>query len=164
MSAIDDLIIANERYTAGLAPADLPLPRRGSLVIVTCMDLRIETGRAFGLREGDAYVLRNAGGRLAPAIPSLVVSQELLGTDALAIIHHSDCGMTTFTDEELRTRLRARGLDARRMEFGAFADIDESVREDMRAYQSCALLRQEIEVRGFVFEVETGHLREIVTG
>ncbi len=164
MSAIDDLIAANERYAAGLTPGDFPLPRGGTLSIVTCMDVRIETGRAFGLQAGDAYVLRNAGGRLAPAIPSLVVSQELLGTNALAIIHHSDCGMTTFTDEGLRQRLAQRGLDPGAMEFGAFADIDESVREDLHAYRACPLLRQDIEVRGFVFEVETGHLREIVTG
>lgn len=163
MSAIDDLITANKEYAAGLTPSELPLPRGGTLAIVTCMDVRIETGRAFGLREGDAYVLRNAGGRLAPAIPSLVVSQELLGTNELAIIHHSDCGMTTFTDEELSARLETRGLDTGGMAFGAFRNIDESVREDLRAYRACALLRQDIEVRGFVFEVETGHLREIVT-
>ena len=163
MSAIDEVIAANKEYAAGLAPSELPFPRRGTLAIVTCMDIRIETGRAFGLREGDAYMMRNAGGRLAPAIPSLVVSQELLGTDALAIIHHSDCGMTTFTDSELRSRLEARGLDAGSMEFGTFRDIDESVREDLRAYRGCPLLRQDIEVRGFVLGVETGLLREIVT-
>lgn len=164
MSAIDDLIHANERYADGLTPDELPLPRGGTLAIITCMDVRIETGIAFGLREGDAYMLRNAGGRLAPAVPSLVVSQELLGTDALAIIHHSDCGMTTFTDDDLRARLRERGIDAGGMEFGTFADVDESVREDLRAYRASPLLRQDIEVRGFVFDVASGRLREIVTG
>ncbi|HKS92354.1 MAG TPA: carbonic anhydrase [Tepidiformaceae bacterium] len=163
MSAIDELIAANKEYAGGLGASNLPLRRGGTLAIVTCMDVRIETGVAFGLREGDAYMVRNAGGRLAPAIPSLVVSQELLGTDALAIVHHSDCGMTTFTDGELRARLAARGLDTGGMEFGTFTDIDESVREDLRAYRACPLLRQDIEVRGFVFQVESGLLREIVT-
>ena len=161
MSAIDDLIAANQRYAEGLSPDALPLRTGGRLVVVTCMDVRIETGRAFGLSEGDAYLLRNAGGRFAPALASLVVSQEMLATDAVAIIHHSDCGMMSFTDDALRDRLAARGVDANGMEFGTFADVDDSVRDDLRAYRSSALVRQDIEVRGFVFDVTTGRLREV---
>lgn len=161
MTAIDDLLAANATYAAGLGPADLPFDRSGRLAIVTCMDVRIETGRAFGLAEGTAYVIRNAGGRMVPALPSIIVSQELLGTDELAVIHHSDCGMTTFTDESLRERLAARGLDASGIAFGAFADIESSVREDLEVYANSPLVRHDIPVRGFIFDVATGLLREV---
>jgi carbonic anhydrase len=161
VSSIDDLVAANAQYAAGLPGDSLPLPKGGKLAIVTCMDVRIETGRAFGLHEGDAYLIRNAGGRIEPAIPSLVVSQELLGTDEVAIIHHTDCGMTTFTDEDLRQRLASKGLDARDMVFGTFNELETSVRDDLRLYAECPLVRHDIPVRGFIFDVSTGLLREV---
>lgn len=161
MTAIDDLIAANARYAAGLAPAELPLRGGGRLCILTCMDVRIETGRAFGLVEGTAYLLRNGGGRMLPALPSIILSQELLGINELAVIHHTDCGMMTFTDDSLRERFAARGLDASAVTFGAFTDLEASVREDLQIYAESPLVRHDIPVRGFIFDVATGLLRSV---
>lgn len=161
MSAIEDVLAANQAYAANFTLGELPMPPGRQLALVTCMDARIDTSRAFGLHEGDAHVIRNAGGRIPPAIPSLVVSQELLGTTEVAIVHHVDCGMLTFTDETLRQRLRARGIHADAVAFAPFSDLDESVRIDLQHYRENPLVRHDIPVRGFVFDVRTGGLREV---
>jgi carbonic anhydrase len=162
MSAIDALLAANERYAAGLPESSRPLPTGGRLAIVTCMDARIETGRAFGLNAGDAYVMRNGGGRLASSLPSLIVSQEMLGTDEVAIIHHTDCGMMSFADQDLRQRIASKGTGADALVFGTFTDLEGSVREDLELYAQSPFLRHDIPVRGFIFDVATGRLREVV--
>jgi carbonic anhydrase len=115
----------------------------------------------LGLREGDAHVIRNAGGRLADAVRSLAISQTLLATEEVAIIHHTDCGMVTFRDDDIRARLRARGADADHVAFLPFADLEQSVRDDIALYRATPMLRQDIPVRGFIYDVKSGRLNEV---
>lgn len=162
MSVIDEFLTANERYAEGFTKGDLVLPPARKTAVVVCMDARIDPAKSLGLQEGDAHVIRNAGGRVVEALRSLAISQTLLGTQEVAIIHHTDCGMLTFTDEQIRKRLRAeRSIDADHIAFLPFHDLDESVRDDLRVYRSSRLVRQDIPVRGFVYDVRTGRLREV---
>ena len=106
MSVIDELVQANTEYASGFNRGDLPMPPARRLAIVTCMDARIIPSRALGLEEGDAHVIRNAGGRARDALRSLVISQRLLGTNEIAVIHHTDCGMLTFTNPDLHAKVK----------------------------------------------------------
>lgn len=162
MGVIDQTLAANEQYARAFTKGALPMPPARKLAVVVCMDARIDPARALGLEEGDAHIIRNAGGRIADALRSLVISQTLLGTEEVAIIHHSDCGMLTFSDEVLRRRLRTeRGVDADHVAFLPFTDLEESVRADIRLYQESSLVRHDIPVRGFVYDVASGRLREV---
>jgi carbonic anhydrase len=161
MTAIDRTLEANTRYAAGFRKGSLPMPPGRKLAIVVCMDARIDPAKAFGLEEGDAHVIRNAGGRIADALRSLVISQTLLGTEEVLIVHHTDCGMLTFTDESLRRQLSARGVDADDVAFLPFRDVEESVRADLAAYERSPLVRHDIPVRGFVYDVKTGRVHEV---
>jgi carbonic anhydrase len=162
MTIIDELLRANDVYAARFTKGELPLPPGRKVAIVACMDARLDPARALGLEEGDAHVIRNAGGRMVDALRSLAISQSLLGTEAVVIIHHTDCGMLTFTDESLRSRLRQTlSADADHVAFLPFSDLDESVRADLAAYQRSPLVRKDVPVRGFVYEVRTGRLREV---
>ncbi len=162
MSVIDELVDANDSYAKEFKKGELPLPPKRKIAIVVCMDARIDPAKALGLEEGDAHVIRNAGGRLVEALRSIAISQQLLGTQEVAIIHHTDCGMLTFTDAQLRTKLRE-GLnaDADNISFLAFRDLDQSVRDDIAIYRSSPIVRQDVPVRGFVYDVRSGKLREI---
>src|SRR4051794_17024023 len=131
MSELPAILEANERYAAGFDKGGLQaLPAR-RLAVLTCMDARLDPARALGLEEGDAHVIRNAGGRATDdAIRSLVISQQLLGTREVLVIHHTDCGMLTFTNEQLRDRLRRElGADAESVDFLPSPDLQASVRE-----------------------------------
>ncbi|MGE5596838.1 MAG: beta-class carbonic anhydrase [Hyphomicrobiales bacterium] len=162
MTAIDQLLEANRAYVAASGQAPRRKTTSPRLAIVTCMDARIIPSKAFGIEEGDAHLIRNAGGRISEAIRSLVISQQLLGTTAVAVIHHTECGMLTFTDEELRQKLReTMNADASRIDFLPFTDLEESVRLDLQDYRDCPFVLQDIELRGFVFDVATGELREV---
>jgi carbonic anhydrase len=162
MSVIDETLEANHRYAANFTKGSLALPPGRKLAVVVCMDARIDPARSLGLAEGDAHVIRNAGGRVSEALRSLAISQTLLGTQEVAVIHHSDCGMLTFTDESIRHQLREqRGADADAVAFLPFADLDQSVRDDLAAYKRSPLVRQDIHPRGFVYDVKTGQLREV---
>ena len=162
MAVIDEMLEANRQYARGFQHGDLALPPARKVAVVTCMDARIDPGKALGLREGDAHVIRNAGGRTSEALRSLAISQTLLGTEAVAIIHHTDCGMLTFTDESIRGKLRAqRHADADHVAFLPFGDLDASVRDDLAAYHSSPLVRHDVPVRGFIYDVRTGGLREV---
>ncbi len=161
VTAIDDALKANLKFAAGFAPPTQP--PRPKLALVLCMDARIDPIRALGLPPGAAHIIRNAGGRVADAIRSLVVSQAIIGTEEVAIVHHTQCGMQTFTDAEIRQKLRdERDAIADDIAFLAFQDLEQAVRDDVRIYRLSPLLRQDIPVRGFVYEVETGRLREVV--
>lgn len=162
MGAIDEMVQANQRYAAGFTRGELPLPPARGTVIVTCMDARIDPARALGLEEGDAHVIRNAGGRVVEALRSIAISQQLLGTSEVAIIHHTDCGMLTFTDADIRSKLRDNlGADADHIAFLAFPDLDAPVRADLAMYHASPIVRKDVTVRGFVYDVKTGALRPI---
>jgi carbonic anhydrase len=162
MSTIDELVKANEAYAATFDRGHLPLPPARGIAIVTCMDARILPSRALGLEEGDAHVIRNAGGRARDALRSLIISQRLLGTREVAVIHHTDCGMLTFNNRDLRQKVREDlGQDTGEFDFLPFQDLDESVREDIEFLQATQLLDPETLIRGFVYDVRTGRLREV---
>jgi len=126
------------------------------------MDARILPGKAFGLEEGDAHVIRNAGGRARDALRSLVISQRLLGTTEVAVVHHTDCGMLTFTNRDLRTKVQQDlGRDTGEFDFQPFQDLDASVREDIEFLLGSELLDPKTLIRGFVYDVTNGRLREV---
>ncbi|MEA2527342.1 MAG: carbonic anhydrase [Thermomicrobiales bacterium] len=163
MSVLDEFLAANAQYAAGFTKGDLPMPPGRRAAVLVCMDARIDPAKALGLEEGDAHVIRNAGGRASDdAIRSLVISYKLLGTREFAVIHHTDCGMLTFTNEQLREQLkRDLGADASAIDFLPFSDLDEGVRRDVATIRSSPLVPEDIPVRGFVYDVRSGQLREI---
>jgi len=126
------------------------------------MDARIVPARILNLQEGDAHVIRNAGGLAREAIRSLVISQRLLGTNAIMVIHHTDCGVLTFQNEDVQQKVRQElGADANDMDFMPFHDLDASVRDDVEFLQGSPLVAEDTEIRGFVYDVSTRRLREI---
>lgn len=160
MFTIDTALEANRRFAASFSPGERP--PRPSLALLLCMDARIEPIQALGLPYGHAHIIRNAGGRIADAIRSLAISQTLFGTEEVAIVHHTECGMLTFTDETIRKRLREeRGANADAIAFLPFTDLRRSVLDDIQAYRESPLLRQDIPVRGFTYDVATGRLAEV---
>jgi carbonic anhydrase len=162
MSAIDDLVQANAEYARTFNRGNLPIPPARKLAIVTCMDARILPSRAFGLEEGDAHIIRNAGGRAREALRSLIISQRLLGTKEIAVIHHTGCGMVTFTNQDIHAKIKAElGADASAIDFLTFTDVHESVREDVAFLLSSPLISADVVVRGFVYDVHTGKLNEV---
>src|SRR5579859_4052779 len=138
----DELIAANERYAQHFAKGDLPTPPRLRLVVLTCMDARIDPLRALGLAEGDAHILRNAGGRVTDdVLRSLVVSQQLLGTRRIAVVHHTECGLVGRTNEQIRARVRPTlGTAADTIEFLPFYDLETSVRDDLASLRASPLI------------------------
>ncbi|HUF35553.1 MAG TPA: carbonic anhydrase [Gemmatimonadales bacterium] len=162
MSTIDELVRANEEYARTFDRGHLPLPPARRTAILTCMDARILPSRALGLEEGDAHVIRNAGGRARDALRSLIISQRLLGTREVAVIHHTDCGMLTFSNRDLREKVREDlGSDTGEFDFLPFQDLEESVREDVEFLQATQLLNPDTLIRGFVYDVTTGRLKEV---
>ena len=130
------------------------------------MDARFDPAKALGLQEGDAHVIRNAGGRASDALRSLVISQQLLGTEEVAVIHHTDCGMLTFTNDELRSQCieqfgdRA-GQLAGSIDFLPFSDLEQSVRDDVAFIRESPLIPSSVDIRGFIYDVRTGALTEV---
>jgi carbonic anhydrase len=162
MSVVDELIQANLAFARNFDQGALAMPPRRRVAVVTCMDARILPSRILGLEFGDAHVIRNAGGRAQEALRSLVISQQLLGTREVAVIHHTDCGMLTFTNQELRDRVKNRlGADARGIDFLPFRDVEESVRDDLTFLLASPLIPDDIPIRGFVYDVRTGKLSEV---
>ena len=138
-----------------------PRPRR-KLAVLACMDARLDPARALGLEDGDAHVIRNAGGVVTDdALRSLAISQNLLGTEEIVLIHHTDCGMLTFTDEKLADRLERETGQRPEWRAHAFSDLDEDVRDGIERIRSSPFVPRKDKVRGFVYEVETGRLREV---
>ncbi len=161
MSVVPEFLKANERYVGTFTKGHLPLPPARQVAVVACMDARLDPARVLGLEEGDAHVIRNAGGRAADALRSLVISQQLLGTREVVVVHHTDCGMLTFTDEQLRAKLRDGLGQQTTTQFLAFSDLDQSVRDDVEAIRRSPLLLPELPVSGFVYDVKTGRLRKV---
>lgn len=162
MSVTDDLLTNAEQYAAGFDKGDLPLPPAKGLAVVACMDARLDPYALLGLAEGDAHVIRNAGGVItADERRSLAISQRLLGTTEIVLIHHTDCGMLTFTDDEFKASIKAEtGLEPD-WSAEAFPDLDDDVRESIRRIVEDPFIPVKDSVRGFVYEVETGKLREV---
>lgn len=162
MSATDEFVAANRRYAEKFTKGDKPMPPAKRVAVVACMDARIETGRLLGLEEGDAHVIRNAGGVVTDdVIRSLAISQRLLGTTEIALIHHTDCGMLTFRDDALKAEVEKDTGLRPPFAFEAFADVEADVRQSIRRIQASPFVVHKDQVRGFVYEVETGRLREV---
>jgi carbonic anhydrase len=162
MSATDELLSNNERYAADFDKGDLPLPPAKKVAVVACMDARLVPTRLLGLEEGDAHVIRNAGGVITDdEIRSLAISQHLLGTEEIVLIHHTDCGMLTFTDDQFKQQLQETTGETPTWSAEAFADLEGNVRESIDRIKASPFIPNKDQIRGFVYEVETGRLREV---
>ena len=162
MTETDGLIENNEAYASNFDKGDLPMPPAKKVAVVACMDARLIPTRILGLGEGDAHVIRNAGGVVTDdEIRSLAISQHLLGTEEIILMHHTDCGMLTFTDEEFRDRLEQETGVQPDWSAEAFSDLDEDVRKSAARIKSSPFIPRKDGIRGFVYEVETGRLREV---
>jgi carbonic anhydrase len=162
MSVTDELLSNAETYASGFDKGDLPLPPARKVAIVACMDARLNPYGLLGLQEGDAHVIRNAGGVITDdEIRSLTISQRLLGTEEIILIHHTDCGMLTFTDDEFRRAVQDDTGIKPEWAAEAFPDVDEDVRQSLARVQASPFIPHKESVRGFVYEVETGRLREV---
>ncbi len=162
MSAIDIYLDNNGKYAADFSKGDLPAPPAREIAIVACMDARLETGALLGLEEGDAHVIRNAGGVVTEdVIRSLTISQRLLGTREIMLIHHTDCGMLTFTDTELKDTIQRETGIRPPFAMDAFSDIEDDVRQSIARIKASPFVVHKDAIRGFVYEVETGHMREV---
>ena len=162
MSVIDEILAHNEAYADQFTKGSLPMPPAKQLAAVVCMDARLETGALLRLVEGDAHVIRNAGGVVTDdVIRSLTISQRLLGTREIMLIHHTDCGMLTFKDEDLKQQI----LDDTGMKppfaMESFTDLDADIRQSLLRVKSSPFIPHKDDVRGFVYNVSTGHLREV---
>ncbi len=157
MSIVPEFLAANAKYAGAFTKGSLPMPPGRKVAIVVCMDARIDPARALGLEEGDAHVIRNAGGRATDAIRSLVISQLLLGTREIVVIHHTDCGMLTFTDDQLRAKVKADlGADASAIDFLPFSNVEQSVIDDVKELKASPLLMPGLPVTGCVYDVRSG--------
>ena len=162
MTATDDILKNNAQYAESFDKADLPLPPALSMAVVACMDARLDTHKLLGIQEGDAHVIRNAGGVVTDdVIRSLVISQRLLGTREVVLIHHSDCGMLTFRDDAVKDAIQAdTGLrPAFAME--AFGDLEGDVRQSIARIKASPFVPVKDQVRGFVYDCATGRLNEV---
>ena len=161
MSATDDYLTNNEDYAANFS-GPLPLPPARKTAVVACMDARIDVYGVLGLKEGDAHVIRNAGGIVAEdTIRSLAISQHLLGTEEIVLIHHTDCGMVTFTDEQFAEILEKETGQRPSWSANAFPDLEGDVRDSVKRITDSPFVKNKSSVRGFVFDVATGKLAEV---
>ncbi len=162
MSVIDEFLANNEVYAGKFTKGSLPMPPAKQIAIVVCMDARLETGALLRLMEGDAHVIRNAGGVVTDdVIRSLTISQRLLGTREIMLIHHTDCGMLTFSDEDFKQQILDETGIKPPFAMEAFEDVDADVRQSMARVKASPYIPHKKQVRGFVYEVETGLLREV---
>jgi carbonic anhydrase len=162
VSTTDELLRNAESYAAGFDQRDLPIPPARKLAVLACMDARLNPYAVLGLREGDAHIIRNAGGVVTDdEIRSLAISQRLLGTEEIILIHHTDCGMLTFTDDEFKRSVQDDVGIKPQWAAEAFPDLDEDVRQSIARIQASPFIPRKDSVRGFVYEVATGRLREV---
>ena len=162
MSVTDELLRNNETYAQAFNKGDLAAPPSRHVAVVACMDARLDVHKILGLEEGEAHVIRNAGGVVTDdAIRSLVISQRLLGTREIILIHHSDCGMLTFTDDELKQQIQQEVGIKPEFAMEAFSDLEQDVRQSIGRIKASPFVPNKDSVRGFIYEVETGSLREV---
>lgn len=164
MSVTDEVLKANESYAQNFNLGDLPMPPGRKLSVVACMDARVTVEDILGLKTGDAHIIRNAGGIITEdALRSLIISHHLLGTEEFILIHHTDCGMLTFKDTELETKLQAEtgAASVAPDRFYAFSDLEADVRQQVQKVKSHPWIPDHIPVRGFIFDVKSGRLHEV---
>ena len=162
MSATDELLKNNQEYAASFDKGGLPIPPAKGIAVVACMDARLDVVSLLGLEVGDAHIIRNAGGVVTDdEIRSLAISQRLLGTTEVVLIHHTDCGMLTFTDDEFKRQIQDDTGIKPEWAAEAFSDLDEDVRQSIARVKASPFLPNKDSVRGFVYEVESGRLREV---
>lgn len=158
----DQLLKRNAEYQRTFDKGDIPGKPSLEVAVVTCMDSRIDTTRVLGISEGQAHILRNAGGVVTDdTLRSLVISQHFLGTREIVLIHHTDCGMLTFKDEEFMEELQARVGHPPPFDFHAFENLETDVLESIQKVEACPFLLERNYVRGFVYDVKTGRLNEV---
>ena len=161
MSVTDELLANNQRYANGFS-GPLPMPPAKHVAVLACMDARLNVYGALGLAEGDAHVIRNAGGVVTEdEIRSLAISQRLLGTREIILIHHTDCGMLTFTDDEFKAGIQAETGIKPAWAVESFSDIEADVRQSMARIKASPFIPHTDAVRGFIFDVATGKLGEV---
>lgn len=163
MTIIQEFLKANEAYAATFQKGHLPMPPARRVAVLTCMDARLDPARFLGLQEGDAHIIRNAGGRASEdAIRSLVISEQLLGTTSVIVIHHTDCGMLTFTNTDLRTKLKQElQAEADHLDFLPFSNLEQSVRDDIATLKDSPLIPDTVDISGFIYDVKTGRLSPV---
>jgi len=162
MSVTEELLRNNAIYAESFEKGDLPLPPARDVAVVACMDARLDVHKILGLEEGDAHVIRNAGGVITDdEIRSLTISQRLLGTREIILIHHTDCGMLTFSDDELKAQIHEDVGLKPHFSMESFSDLEEDVRQSVARIQASPFIPHKESVRGFIYEVETGRLREV---
>lgn len=162
MSVTDELLKNNERYAASFQWGGLPLPPGKQVAVVACMDARLNVYGVLGLREGDAHVIRNAGGVVTEdVVRSLAISQRLLGTREILLLHHTDCGMLTFKDDEVKAQIQREVGIRPPFALEAFSDLDEDVRQSIARIKASPFIPRKESVRGFVYDVRSGRLREV---
>jgi carbonic anhydrase len=162
MSEIDQLLENAQRYGDAFDKGDLPLPPAKRVAIVACMDARLNPYALLGLSEGDAHVIRNAGGVITDdEIRSLSISQRLLGTEEIMLIHHTDCGMLTFSDDAFRRQVQEETGVKPEWAAEAFDDLETDVRQSIARIKASPFVPKKDKIRGFVYEIETGRLREV---
>lgn len=162
MSVTDELLSNNQSYAESFNKGDVPLPPGKQVAVLACMDARLDPARALGLNEGDAHVIRNAGGVVTDdAIRSLTISQRLLGTKEVILIHHTDCGMLTFKDDEVAAQIESDTGIRPPFALEAFGDLEEDVRQSIARIKASPFVAHKDSIRGFIYEVESGRLREV---
>jgi len=163
MGVIHHFIDRNKEFVSRFRHGDKAMPPAQHLAVLTCMDARIHPEQVLGLEIGDAHMIRNAGGRASDdAIRSLVISTTLLGTNEFAVIHHTDCGMLTFTNDDLRKKLaEEHGVDASDVDFLPFPELEQSVRDDVAMIKASPLLPADVEVTGWIYDVKTGKISSV---
>jgi carbonic anhydrase len=162
MTGTDELLQNNEAYAESFDKGNLPLPPAKGVAVVACMDARLNVYGMLGLQEGDAHVIQNAGGVITDdEIRSLAISQRLLGTREIVLIHHTDCGMLTFSDDEVKQQIQEDVGIKPHFPLESFTDLEEDVRQSIARIQASPFIPNKDSVRGFVYEVESGRLREV---
>lgn len=165
--SVNDVLSGNKAYAASFTEGALPMPPARKLAVVACMDARLDPLPFLGLHLGDTHVIRNAGGRVTEdAIRSLAISERLLGTNAIIVVHHTDCGMLTFSNDDIRQKVRAdlgqAAYDAAiRLDFLPFGDVAKSVRDDVATVKASPLIPDSVPVYGFIYDVRTGQLSPV---
>jgi len=163
MSVTEELLQNNAAYAESFEKGSLPPPPARGVAVVACMDARLDVHKILGLEEGDAHVIRNAGGVITDdEVRSLTISQRLLGTREVILIHHTDCGMLTFSDEEVKGQIQEEVGMKPHFSLESFSDLEEDVRQSIRRIRASPFIPHKESVRGFIYEVETGRLREVV--